>query len=300
MGLTSGFVLLRFHVAGHRFAVGGWPFPCPGFPGPAPMRSSFRRPLSLLPDASSSKAIRFRSLPSPDCRPKPTEVLGSSPGVPQRSPLHRHPCVRPLSVARGSGLPHPNAFRPCRSSRLRRFTPHTVSRVCCTPQPVMGFTRFPAEGRLSPTPDISPSVPFPFEALPDSSGWPVSRLPASSPLSGRTEVLRFSASRPCSGLASRTDRVATADTSSIHGVPSTQAFTRASSLLGMASFRMILGGILADAPSDTLPGAPRPRFPADPVAPVTRRLTTKQRASLSHTAAAVLGAGVFPSMPLRP
>jgi hypothetical protein len=170
VGLTSGFVLRRFHVAGHRFAVGGWPCPCRGFPRPAPMRSSFRHSLSLLPDASSSKAIRFRSLPSRDCRPKPTEVLGSSPGVPQRSPLHRHHRMRPLSVARGSGLPHPNAFRPCRSSRLRRFSPHTASRVCCTPQPVMGFARFPAGGPTradSPTflrAFLSPSKLFPIPA----------------------------------------------------------------------------------------------------------------------------------------
>jgi len=172
VGLTSGFVLWRFHVAGHRLVRRGWlALPMSRFPSTGTDAEQLP-PLALTsPDASSSKAIRFRSLPSLHVRPKPTVVLGSSPGVPQRSPLHRYPRVRPLSVARGSGLPHPNMFRPCRSSRLRRFPPHTVLRVYCTPQPVMGFARFPAEGPTcadSPTflrAFLSPSKLFPIPAV---------------------------------------------------------------------------------------------------------------------------------------
>ena len=36
-------------------------------------------------------------------------------------------------------------FRPCRSSRLRRFAPRAVPQVCCTLQPVMGFEAFPVQ-----------------------------------------------------------------------------------------------------------------------------------------------------------
>ena len=37
----------------------------------------------------------------------------------------------------------PDTFRPCRSSRLRRFTPRTALQACCILQPVMGFELFP-------------------------------------------------------------------------------------------------------------------------------------------------------------
>jgi hypothetical protein len=35
------------------------------------------------------------------------------------------------------------AFRPCRSSRLRRLAPRITLRACCIPQPTMGFVPFP-------------------------------------------------------------------------------------------------------------------------------------------------------------
>jgi hypothetical protein len=38
----------------------------------------------------------------------------------------------------------PSTFRPCRSSRLRRFTPRIVLRVYCAPQPTMRFAWFQA------------------------------------------------------------------------------------------------------------------------------------------------------------
>lgn len=35
------------------------------------------------------------------------------------------------------------AFRPCRSSRLRRLAPRITLRACCIPQPTLGFVPFP-------------------------------------------------------------------------------------------------------------------------------------------------------------
>jgi hypothetical protein len=144
---------------------------------------------------SLSKAIRFRSLPSLYCRPKPTVGLGflswssskiapsptslcaSTLGCPRFGvatpervpPLSFFPTPTVVSAHSFAGLLHPAASHgvravSCRSAGLRRL------------------------------PDIPPCVPFPFEALPDSSGWPVSRLPASSPLV-HTEP-KFCAPRP--------------------------------------------------------------------------------------------------------
>jgi len=203
--------------------------------------------------------------------PKPLPSWGSSPGVPQRPPLHRHPRVRPLSVARGSGLPHPNAFRPCRSSRLRRLAPHTAPRVCCTPQPVMGFTWFRAEGRLSPTPDAPPRRPFPLEALRRISGGPVARTPASSPLvHGATALLRrHRFPRP-------------------RGLVPIRSSTRATS----------------PPPEHELPGFPRPRLsPGSAPSPERSRWfpscpNTTPWHRVSRAAAAALGASILPVAPL--
>jgi len=74
----------------------------------------------------------------------------------QSPPLHRHthgPSA-PASVhdkshtsaSAGSRLV-PSMFRPCRFSRLRRLPPSREPRVCCTPQPIMGFTWFRASSR---------------------------------------------------------------------------------------------------------------------------------------------------------
>lgn len=37
----------------------------------------------------------------------------------------------------------PDTFRPCRSSRLRRFAPPCTLQVCCALLPIMGFAMFP-------------------------------------------------------------------------------------------------------------------------------------------------------------
>jgi hypothetical protein len=64
-------------------------------------------------------------------------------------PLHRRTPAASCPRRRPEGLPRSaigshsiRAFRPCRSSRLRRFAPHLSPRVFCTSQPIMGFARF--------------------------------------------------------------------------------------------------------------------------------------------------------------
>jgi hypothetical protein len=84
-----------------------------------------------------------------------------------RSPLHRH--LHLVSTPGDSAAPEsrclarvrersscsaeslsvrschfPNSFRPCRSSRLRRFAPPGAFQVCCTLKPIMGFATFQA------------------------------------------------------------------------------------------------------------------------------------------------------------
>jgi len=44
----------------------------------------------------------------------------------------------------------PRAIRPCRSSRLRRFTPCDPSQVYCTLQPVLRFAPFPSSKIIAP------------------------------------------------------------------------------------------------------------------------------------------------------
>lgn len=62
-------------------------------------------------------------------------------------PLRRHhlPASTPrrTEARRSARTCHrPRSFRPCRSSRLRRLSPLIGLRVCCAPQPTLGFTRF--------------------------------------------------------------------------------------------------------------------------------------------------------------
>jgi len=55
-----------------------------------------------------------------------------------RSPPKRHPLLSARDYH------SPNMFRPCRSSRLRRFTPCSTLQAYCILQPIMGFTTFQA------------------------------------------------------------------------------------------------------------------------------------------------------------
>jgi len=65
--------------------------------------------------------------------PPPTSALRvhSQPLLPRE----RRPSVRICH--------NPDSFRPCRFSRLRRFSPRFALQVCCTLLPAMGFATFP-------------------------------------------------------------------------------------------------------------------------------------------------------------
>jgi hypothetical protein len=76
--------------------------------------------------------------------------LDSSHGV-QRSPLRRYKrCASTPGSAEAvpSARRHqpPSSFRPCRSTRLRRFPPLSALQVYCTLQPAMGFAMFLGQG----------------------------------------------------------------------------------------------------------------------------------------------------------
>ena len=214
-----------------RLLVRGAPIRCGSLAFPVP-----RFPWASI-DAEQLPPLALTKLPSPPLRRHPVcllpsplsteadSVSGSSPGVPQRSPLHRCHRVRPLSVARGSELPHPNTFRPCRSSRLRRFTPHTALRVCCTPQPVIGFAWFRADRRHSPTPDPPPKRSFPLEALLRTSGFACHQAPCPLAVGARQAKLPTPRPRGFVPIRSSTHRVSPRCMHELPGVPSTQAFT---------------------------------------------------------------------------
>ena len=107
----------------------------------------------------------FLSWVCPKITPPPTSApcVLSQPAVSRKRP--------PPSAQRCQA---PDTFRPCRFSRLRRFTPHVALQVCCTLQPVMGFELFPtgpptdrvattsSPPRLSQTRGSYPSKRFPL------------------------------------------------------------------------------------------------------------------------------------------
>jgi len=94
----------------------------------------------------------------------------------------------------------PNVLRSCRSSRLQRFPPQRPDpktrpfdgpRVCCTPQPTMGFTTFrtpwlglsteprPGGRRTRRSVGSRPQWRTPYEAFPSSAAWPCRHRAAS-------------------------------------------------------------------------------------------------------------------------
>lgn len=126
--------LFRFSAAPLAFtAVRGW--------------SDWNESRSLLPQRHTSvRAVHLPLLPEGlSCE------LDSSLGVHQRTPLRRHKCVASTpgwpKPTFGASLPTSRAFRPCRSSRLRRLPPLHIPQVCCTLQPTMGFAQFRAGPR---------------------------------------------------------------------------------------------------------------------------------------------------------
>jgi hypothetical protein len=135
------------------------------WPCPRGLRLSFGDSIRFaLPLFRTSSGVGLEGLPLSVLRD-----LGSSHGVVKVPPLHRHRCLvstpgesaapksnraaclrgdqpcgtEPLS-ARSCHLP--DSFRPCRSSRLRRFAPPGTFQVCCTLKPILGFARFQVFG----------------------------------------------------------------------------------------------------------------------------------------------------------
>jgi len=100
-------------------------------------------------------------------------------------PLHRHHLESPLPdepslVLRYTACQAVHSCRPCRSTRLRRFTPPGASQVCCTLQPIMGFAVFRStRARLEVVRDEagSPLQRMPFEAFPSQAAVTRHRAP---------------------------------------------------------------------------------------------------------------------------
>jgi hypothetical protein len=126
------------------------------FVSPSETQSGLRCPSSVVRSLLGLAALLLASLRFPD----------SSHGVVKVPPLHRHrrlvstpvgfaaPKSCHLASSRGNspgdaeptsarGCHVPDSFRPCRSSRLRRFAPPGTLQVCCTLLPILGFAMFP-------------------------------------------------------------------------------------------------------------------------------------------------------------
>jgi hypothetical protein len=100
-------------------------------------------------DISSAYAARLlNSFPKESDGPS-----NSSYGVVKYPSAEKSP-LRPVQVQAPSVKCRqtPHIFRPCRSSRLRRFTPQRTAQVCCTLNPALGSLRFQLpSGSLSRT-----------------------------------------------------------------------------------------------------------------------------------------------------
>jgi len=136
---------IRERFLGVNVAVGRWSSPAVCFhSADSSLADSYRRPSLTPPFASSSKTLwvlRGPSSVAASCLSSRAPLIGFS----QRPPLRRISlCVH--SRRTEVWVYHfPNTFRPCRSSRLRRFAPHRALRVCCTPLPTMRSAWFCAE-----------------------------------------------------------------------------------------------------------------------------------------------------------
>jgi len=125
---------------------------------------------------------------------------------PPASEPHVHSQVVTHPSARGC---QPSCmFRPCRSSRLRRFSPCDPSQVCLTLQPVLRFAPFQTFGVIAPTrlravrptPRSSPAAPCsctPSRAFPSSSAVPCHHGPCPLTVLNRSQGF----SRPTSPLS---------------------------------------------------------------------------------------------------
>lgn len=111
----------------------------------------------------------------------------------------------------------PRAFRPCRSSRLRRFSPCETLQVYCALQPTMRFAPFPtcdwnprcrASPRGAPEPQVIPgSALTPFRAFPSPSAVPRhrSRCPPAVACARLQGLSRSASPLSCTGVAANHD-----------------------------------------------------------------------------------------------
>jgi hypothetical protein len=94
------------------------------------------------PSPLLQRCIPSRAASSSGCPPIEAPLLGFSKDRPSTGPSTARPLPDGQDHPSARSCHTPNAFRPCRSSRLRRFPPCTTPQVCCTLQPVMGFAAF--------------------------------------------------------------------------------------------------------------------------------------------------------------
>ena len=166
------------------------------FASPSKTQSGSRGPWSL-----STLAQAARELPLRVSVRVRTPLMGLSEIAPPSawaSSVHSQPRLAPesgcLAMSRRTGpgsaawplarsCHTPDSFRPCRSSRLRRFAPLDASQVCCTLKPIVGFARLQVavrqghvdgdlRGDLRPTVAAvtSEEVPVGTGALPAQAG----------------------------------------------------------------------------------------------------------------------------------
>jgi hypothetical protein len=154
VGSTSGPALVAFASPSKMRSCSRGPVPCLRV-----SRRALRRALARSgPAWDSSLGVVKRSPLHRHQRLVSTPGLLASPrGVaPKSCPLARSRSARPRGAARPGTRPRPSArrchfpdsFRPCRSSRLRRFAPPCTLQVCCTLLPIMGFATFPVRRLL--------------------------------------------------------------------------------------------------------------------------------------------------------
>jgi len=104
---------------------------------------------SLTPQVPLPQRLLARAALHPRVPSRFRQDLSSSLEIHQRSPLR---CSERLASTPSRTEVRPSmpgchtrhAFRPCRSTRLRRFAPQCAARVYCTSLPAMGFAVFPA------------------------------------------------------------------------------------------------------------------------------------------------------------
>jgi hypothetical protein len=130
---------------------------------PHGLRLSFGDSVRLVPpwlvssDCSglaASAVVRFLSLGSSHGVVKVRPSIGMGARCPLRWSAAPRSCRASVpegtSVRRGAtparSCQAPDSFRPCRSSRLRRFAPPGTFQVCCTLKPILGFATFQALG----------------------------------------------------------------------------------------------------------------------------------------------------------